>query len=275
MDVYYVNSKNQRVYFTQIPYVLLDGGTIFDYSLSYTTTAGKEKPRIKNFSNNLKKGDMTIIVSGKTREEYCENINNLMDVIAYDVNNNTPGKLYCGEQYCSGYFFENKHGTTYNNSRRAELKLNFITENGKWIKETTTTFGYDYGTEGNNLDFKNDFPMDYTSNLIGKTLNNTGFMDTNFRMVIYGACENPEVVINGHSYNVNVKIEANEYLTIDSIEKTIVLTHVDGSTENCFNKRNRESYVFEKIPSGVSGVSSGHFKFDVTLLEERSEPKWT
>ena len=160
MDVYYVNSKNQRVYFTQIPYVLLDGGTIFDYSLSYTTTAGKEKPRIKNFSNNLKKGDMTIIVSGKTREEYCDNINNLMDVIAYDVNNNTSGKLYCGDQYCSGYFFENKHGTTYNNSRRAELKLNFITENGKWIKETTTTFGYDYGTEGNNLDFNNDFPMD-------------------------------------------------------------------------------------------------------------------
>ena len=119
------------------------------------------------------------------------------------------------------------------------------------------------------------YVTDYTTNLLGKSLNNTDFIETNFRMVIYGACENPEVIIAGHKYQVNVSIAENEYLTIDSVEKTIVLTHTDGTRENCFNSRNRDSYIFEKIPSGVSGVSSGHFKFDVTLLEERSEPRWT
>jgi len=53
------------------------------------------------------------------------------------------------------------------------------------------------------------------------------------------------------------------------------LTHSDGSTENCFNLRNRDSYIFEKIPAGVLTIaSSANFKFDVVLLEERSEPKW-
>ena len=72
-----------------------------------------------------------------------------------------------------------------------------------------------------------------------------------------------------------MNVETNEFLTIDSVLKTIVLTKRDGSTENCFNYRNKDSYIFEKIPSGTSNISSGNFNFEITLLEERSEPKWT
>ena len=60
------------------------------------------------------------------------------------------------------------------------------------------------------------------------------------------------------------------------IRRTIVKTLADGSKVNCFNKRNRASYIFEKMPVGTSKVSaSSGFKFDVVLLEERGEPKWT
>jgi len=94
--------------------------------------------------------------------------------------------------------------------------------------------------------------------------------------VIYGACENPGITVAGHLYEVAASVAANEYLTIDSVNKTVVLTHTDGTTENCFNLRNRDSYIFEKMPVGLSEIAvNGDFKFDIVLLEERSEPKWT
>jgi hypothetical protein len=84
------------------------------------------------------------------------------------------------------------------------------------------------------------------------------------------------VTIDGHDYRVDASIANNEILTIDSVNKTIVLTHEDGRTENLFNQRYRYSYIFEKIPPGQLNVASNsNFKFEVILLEERSEPKWT
>ena len=112
--------------------------------------------------------------------------------------------------------------------------------------------------------------------MLGKQLNNTDFVASNFEMRIYGPVEQPSVVIGGHEYSVSCSVEKNEYLTIDSIKKTVILTKQDGTEVNCFNLRNRDSYVFEKVPVGVSSVStSGAFKFDIVLLEERSVPKWT
>jgi phage-related protein len=75
---------------------------------------------------------------------------------------------------------------------------------------------------------------------------------------------------------VNCTVGANEYLTIDSSAKKVFLTAQDGTITNMFNNRNRDSYVFEKIPTGQNVVSwNGGFGFDIILLEERSEPKWT
>ena len=94
--------------------------------------------------------------------------------------------------------------------------------------------------------------------------------------MIYGPCSNPAVYIAGHEYRVNCDVGENEYLTIDATTKRIYLTQNDGKEINVFNNRNRDSYIFEKIPPGNSTVSwDGDFSFDVILLEERSAPKWT
>lgn len=159
--------------------------------------------------------------------------------------------------------------------------LTVVTDYPQWIKESTVTFrssADSIATDGEkrNLDFNVDFAYDYASELLGKTLNNTGFVGTNFRLVIYGAVTNPTIFIAGHRYQVNYVVEANEYLTIDSVQKTITLTKRNGEVVNCFNFRDRDSYIFEKIPSGNNSVNwNGEFGFDVILVEERSEPKWT
>jgi hypothetical protein len=131
------------------------------------------------------------------------------------------------------------------------------------------------GGGGQNLDYPFDYAFDYFPDVGVKTLINQHFIDSNFRMVIYGACSNPAVYVAGHLYQVNSEVEAGEYLTIDSVTKKIYLTAKDGTTTNQFKLRNKESYIFKKIPSGNSMVSwSGDFGVDIILLEERSEPKW-
>lgn len=124
-------------------------------------------------------------------------------------------------------------------------------------------------------DYPMDYPMDYASNRTMLQLVNGDFTASDFRLIIHGVVENPAVVIGGHTYQVNATINEGDYVTIDSQRKTITLTRSDGSTENLFNSRNRNSYIFEKIPVGESQLLlSGEFSIEIILLEERSEPKW-
>lgn len=70
-------------------------------------------------------------------------------------------------------------------------------------------------------------------------------------------------------------ISAGESLLIDSLTKTITLTKADGTKENWFDKRNRDSYIFQEIPPGQNTVVwNDYFGFDLTIIEKRSEPKW-
>ena len=147
-----------------------------------------------------------------------------------------------------------------------------------WTKESKVSYGAVADMEAAQpfLDYPMDFPFDYFSDMKTKAVKNTGFVPSNFKIVIYGACLNPSVSIADHVYQVNCAVGEGEYLTIDSSAKKIYLTARDGTTSNRFNNRNRASYVFEKIPSGQNFVSwNGEFGFDIILLEERSEPKWT
>ena len=155
-------------------------------------------------------------------------------------------------------------------------KITIHSDYAYWINEKTTKFNYGLTQKGGtNLDYNRDFPHDYSSNLLGSTLNNESFAPCNFIITIYGACNSPYITISGHTYGINADIAANEFITVNSIDKTIIKTGADGKKTNCFNLRYKDSYIFEKIPSGQLNVSSNtFFKFDITVLDERSEPKW-
>ncbi len=274
MDIYYINSKNQRVCLTKKPYILLDGATIFDYALSYTTF-GKTNPKIGKFKNQIKKGDMKIIVFGQTREDFCENVNNFMNVINYDVDNNTTGRLYCGEQYCSGYFCKNVHGTTYNNSKRAELKLNFVAENGSWITEKDFSFEAKTLSLSNVKKYAYKYPYRYSTSSGENYIENNHYTDCNFKLRIYGPCVNPHIIIGTHRYQVWTILTEGERLEIDSIRNKVYKVMVNGTKVSLFNERDKQSCVFDKIPPGRQRVAApGTFNFDLTLYEERSEPQW-
>lgn len=247
-----------------------------DFSWNYYS----ENNKISSFYKGIVKKTVPIIIYCQDEKEGIEKKNRLFEVCEKDVIAAQHGKLIIGDYYLKCYVTASKKSNYLQSKGYLEATLTIATDYASWIKETKTTFrslGSETGTgnAGQNLDFPHDYPFDYTSELNDKRLNNTGFIDSAFQIVIYGSCTNPAISINGHTYQVNVEVSDNEYLTIDSMTKKITLTRYDGKQVNCFQYRNRESYIFEKIPPGNNIVTwNGAFGFDVVLLEERSEPKW-
>jgi len=270
-QVRYTNHRNEVLEFGKDKLFVNENDL---HNFAWTVTSKND--RISGFKKGIVSKTIPIILKCDSEEEGLALRNKLFEVMEKDVLAVKHGTLSIGDYYLKCYVTESKKSEYLLDKGYMRVTLKVSTDFPYWIRETMTTFGYGIGNVGTNLDFNRDFPSDYSSNLLGKPLNNTGFVASNFRVVIYGACENPGITVAGHLYEVAASVAANEYLTIDSVNKTVVLTHTDGTTENCFNLRNRDSYIFEKMPVGLSEIAvNGDFKFDIVLLEERSEPKWT
>lgn len=232
--------------------------------------------RISAFKKGIVSKTLHIILKVDTEEEGIAMRNKLFEVTEKDVLAVKHGKIIIGDYYLKCYITESDKSNYLIHKGYMTLKAKVTTDLPYWVKETATKFNYaSDGTAGKNLDYKRDFPSDYSSNLIGTALNNSNFVASNFLLKIHGACQNPVITIAGHNYAVKTSLEQSEYLTIDSVNRTIVKTLANGNKVNCFNLRDKSSYIFERIPTGTHNVSSSaNFKFDITLLEERGEPKW-
>jgi len=255
--------------------IFVNSNDLHDYSWNFISNNN----RISSFNMGIAKKSIPIMICCNSEEEGIRLKNRLMEVCEKDVLAASHGKLVIGEYYLKCYFTASKKTEYLKNKGYMKATLTITTDFPKWVKESKVSFMRSASsgsqTGKRNFDFNYDFPIDYTSEMTNKKLNNTGFVATNFRMIIYGPVVNPIIHISGHRYQVNCPIEDGEYLTIDSLEKTINLTQNDGTVMNKFNNRNRESYIFEQIPSGENSVTwDGNYGFDLILLEERSEPKW-
>ncbi len=121
-----------------------------------------------------------------------------------------------------------------------------------------------------------EFPFDFCSEKGEKTLFNPSFKDSNFILTIYGFVENPQITISGHPYRVETTVYEGERLVIDSIKGTVKKIGRLGEITDCYNARGKQKRVFQKIPSGMNTFQwSGGFGVDITLFDERSEPKWS
>ncbi len=268
-QIKYVNHLNEVLVFGS------DGLYVNENNLrDFSWDVVSENDRISGFKKGIERKKLPVQIAATNEGTSLKN--RLFEIVEKDILAMKPGKLIIGDYYMKCFITGSKKKKYLVKKNYYMNNLEVSSDEPYWVKESMTRFNYGAGTLGTNLDFNNDFPMDYASNLLGQSLNNTSFVPEDFRMQIYGPVDVPSVAVNGHTYQVNKSVGNNEYLVIDSSAKTVVLIHSDGSEENCFNLRNKESYIFEKIPVGINTVSnSGVFKFDITILEKRGEPKWT
>lgn len=267
----YRNHLGEELEFGKIA-LYVDINNLRDYAWEVNTRGNK----ISRFSRGITQKTLPVAVAFKNKAYVTEMKNKLFEFCEKDVIAKQYGRIIIGDYYFKCYVTASAKSSYAHDPCFTQFNIELTTDEPYWIKEQTFSL---YPAEVNDsaqLDYSYDYPYDYSKASGSQYVENDFFADSNFRMIVYGAADNPAIFINGHMYKVNVTVAANEYLTIDSIEKTIVLTRNDGTKVNVFDNRERSSYIFEPIPSGNNAVSwSGDFGIDITLIEERSEPKWT
>ncbi|RDU22756.1 hypothetical protein [Anaerosacchariphilus polymeriproducens] len=272
--LYYENSKGQIIDFMTFPFRLMsyDGDS---YELEYELTESSLGSKINKFKRTLQKKSMTLLIKSDTIEQRRIDMDTFFEITNYDVDNLTPGKLWKNNQYMECYFMAVDNEALSSNSMLLKKTIVIVSENPTWITESK--FEYAIASESvGGIDFPFDYAHDYATTVRNDRVINNHYVPIDFVMRIYGACDNPYVYIAGHLYQVNVTLYDNDYLEIDSKKGTIINHKSNGTTINCFNMRNKQSSVFEKIPIGNNFVTwSGQFSFDIILRIERSEPKWS
>lgn len=271
----YINSKNEKVVFGENGIFISDSDL-----LDYEWDTEKESGKITSLKKDLKPRNFTIKIKGTTHEDAIEKRNRIFEVFERDVLLQKCGKITIGDYYLRCYVIESRKSNYIRKSNFIELKCKIIPEYPFWCKETTQSFMKRVGNAtkglGGRLTYPFSYPYRYSESQEGGRIKNEHYVPCDFKMIIYGPCTDPMILISGHKYEVKCELYNNEYLEIDSRDHTVCRCMNDGTMENKFNHRNKESNIFEKIPSGNSTVwwNAGEFGFDVILFQERSEPKW-
>lgn len=255
--------------------VYLNYNDLRDYSWSYDTI----NDRIHRFYRPVTSRKIPLIVLCSSESQAVQIKNRLMDLAEVDIEARLPGKIYIGDYYTNGYITASKKGDYLVNERYCKIELTLTSDDSAWYSEKDHVFTPDPDSmigSGSGVDHPYDFPYDYTLTTQGKNIVCDTVGSNAFRLTIYGEAINPVVTIGGNTYSIKGTVGPGESLQIDSLSKTITLTTATGGKVNWFDKRGRDSYIFEPIPPGQSSVLwPGTFGFDLTVIEKRSEPRWT
>ena len=255
--------------------VYLNYNDLRDYSWEHETLNN----RISRFYQSISTRKLPLVVKCQDVEKANEIKNRLCDMADADIYAKIPGKIYVGDYYIKGYITSSTKADYLIDKRYCKIELTLTVEDQQWLREQTHTFvaGSDGSIgSGHGTDYPYDYKYDYALSLIGRKITCNSISGSEFKLIVYGPAVDPSVIIGGHTYAVKGSLLAGETLLIDSADKTITLTTATGGKVNWYSKRNRANYIFEPIPDGVNAVSwVGSFGFDLTVIEKRSEPRWT
>jgi len=266
-----VNHRNQEIIFGEGEY-FLNESELRDFKWRYSDTFN----RIVNINRKgvVEKTIPIIVYSNNGIEAK----NRLFEIFERDVLAKKPGRFWVGEYYCEGYILESTKENYLINRNLLNLEVIFVTDKAYWVRQTVSTFARYSDVE--NQDYMLEYPYDYDydyydTGLASLTICNEHFDASEYILLINGQVNNPRIEISGHVYEVAHEVKSGEVLEINSKNRTITLIQADGGRVNLFNYRSTDYEIFQKIPPGISTVSwTGEFEFELTLLEERSEPKW-
>lgn len=294
MDVVFQNHAGKVLSLTQWPLMLQDEEKLLKVTRSYTSTERRaEGISIDRWYKRSQEFSLTVAVFADSAPAFYALLDQLEALTAADIAARSPGRLYVnGKSYLPAYISGWEVSEWEEDAWATDLTLTVLSPYPYWITETTLTY---LPTNANRVTpavvgvslvgtaivadekrYPYQYPHRYSNSLISSSLTNPAIAPCGFRMVVFGPCDHPIVYIDGHAYSVSVTLNTDQYLTIDSGEKSIVVTDADGGKTNCIHLRDRQSYVFHPIPTGTVPITrSDNFGVDITLIEERSEPRWT
>ena len=269
----YTNHLGEVITFGNFPY-FANQSDLRDYQWSYDES-------ITKFDRGVVTKTLKVCVVG-TEETANKAKDALYEIIEKDVLAMKKGTFKIGDYKMSAFVYGSKKTNYLTSKHMLVVELAVVTDTPQWKTERHFKFTASTETEiveyGRNYNDTRGYPYGHSHNLPNARVNNDGLYKCGFRMIIYGAVTNPTIKIGENLYRVDVTVGTNEYLEIisDGTTKTIICHRNEGIKEDCFAKRYKQQSVFAEIESGIHRVVwDNTFAFDVTLLIERSEPKWT
>ena len=198
-----------------------------------------------------------------------------------DVANHTPGVLDADGWQATAYVVKAEAEDISPTIIRQ--KLTVVLAEGVWRRPLPVQhFWSDDLQPGLDLDYPHDYPHDYLPTARHTASSNPMLTPMPFTMTIFGPAVNPQIVIGGNTYRLDMTIPSGAHVTITTVgrRRTIVMTAENGDMTDVFAKGRRGSgldggeYIFQPIPPGDNTVQWKGFGFDLTVWEEESEPPW-
>lgn len=270
MDVKYVNHLGEEIDLNYRSCRLL----VSDL-LDYDWEAVYNGDKIEGFkaSAKTKKVNLDLMSTKERSSRYLANL--ISDIFNKDVISKTPGQLYINDYYLRCYVKKSEK-ERWQTPVLTSLTLTILTDKPLWVRETTIEIPVDSAPVSTGLMYDYTYDYTYGSSGLSITFENEHFAPCNFQLTAHGPFNALEFAINGNLYRVNQSCAEGETLVLDTSKRTIVKTDVYGNTWNVFGKQDFTLDNFKQIPAGENVLSYGRtYQIDLTLYEERSEPKWS
>jgi len=278
MIIKYVNSRNEVLDLAGDRYKMLRDSTLFDYDWEYDTM-NEYNPVVCSFNRSMAQKNITVDISAKSQKEYMAACNRFLEVTEKDIYSLTQGKLVVGQFYLPCYILSKKMASWHPAANRIRNTYTILSEKGRWMKDVYKVFGATsiYEPESTDRDYPKDYFMDYVPSGGINRLISDSFVPFDFEIVFQGPVTDPQVICGGNVYRVFTQLEEGETLTINSLSKKIFKTKLNGEVVNEFSRRDRENYIFAKMPATSGSTYIEHTEGTIVSIRaytERSEPKW-
>lgn len=272
----YVNHLNETIEFGKNILIVTDSDL-----LDFSWNVEKSNDIISGFTRKIASKSVTVVIKNRNEAEAVLAKNRFFEIFEKDVLAKKSGKFVIGDYYLKCYVIGSVKNDYVARSNYITIKLKISTDYPYWCHELEKSFikgniVNETGAKTGKLSYPYRYPYRYSMPQDVGFILNDHYASCDFKMIIYGPCTNPSILINGHLYEVTTTLYTGEYLVVDSRNNTVIRYLNDGRTENLFNWRNKDHSLFEKIPSGHCSVlwNTDAFGFDIVLFQERSEPKW-
>ena len=279
INVIYESSNGKRFDLKADP-IKIKNANFHNYAWTREIVSMRYGERVQHFSKDPQEYETTLYLRGSL-SQVRRTLYELHNEFESDIVNQTPGKIWWHNSYIPCFITAS---STYPHENDVWVcnEITIYCPSPFWIEEKSFSFfPIEEQTSYPYLDFNVDFSYDFSYKPRAVLPIETGhYAPSSFRMIIHGPCSNPNIVVGGNVYNVNVTIPTGGYLVIDSRQETqighqVYLVNENGEISNVFDNRNPDYPILERIPGGTVDLTYPRtYGIDLTLYLERSEPSW-
>ena len=280
-DFIYENNKGEKINLCKWPYKL-NVEPMFDYEWDYTKRDYRRGDIIAGFTKKIQTKSLVLHIASPNVDVRNLAIDNLNSAIEADIYEGTPGKIWLGDWFTYGYITAAKNENWQYGVPIIKKTITLAREQSSWYRQILKK-SYEANliiiepeewdkTYADMHDFQYDYMTDFDTRV---ELVNPDALPSNFILKIIGPAERPEITIGKNVIQFNYDVQDGCELVVDATKKTTIVYQPDGTQINVFGARNADYYIFERMPSGINTVEwDGSFSWEITLIEERSEPRW-